>query len=33
MYLLAMLILLGARILDFWRGSTKGSPIDADEYM
>ncbi|UCH83933.1 MAG: YihY/virulence factor BrkB family protein [Candidatus Latescibacterota bacterium] len=33
MYLLAMLILLGARILDFWRGSAKGSPIDADEYM
>lgn len=33
MYLLAMLILLGARILDFWRGSTKSSPIDADEYM
>ncbi|UCG53464.1 MAG: YihY/virulence factor BrkB family protein [Candidatus Latescibacterota bacterium] len=33
MYLLAILILLGARILDFWRGSSVGSPTDADEYM
>ncbi len=33
MYLLAILILLGARILDFWRGAPEGAASDADEYM
>ena len=33
MYLLAFLILLGARILDFWRGSPQKPPPDADEYI
>lgn len=33
MYLLAMLILLGARILDFWRGGEGPSAMDADEAM
>jgi membrane protein len=33
MYVLALLILLGARILDFWRGTDEASPIDADERM
>jgi membrane protein len=33
MYLLAFLILLGARILDFWRGSPRKPPTDADEYI
>jgi YihY family inner membrane protein len=33
MYLLAILILLGARILDFWRGSPEGAPPETDEYM
>jgi membrane protein len=32
MYLLAFLILLGARILDFWRGTPRPTPTDADEY-
>jgi membrane protein len=33
MYLLSILILLGARILDFWRGSPEGAPPETDEYM
>jgi len=33
MYLLAMLILLGARILDFWRGGEGPSELNADESM
>ena len=31
MYLLAFLILLGARILDFWRGGPPEPPADANE--
>lgn len=33
MYLLGLLILLGARILDFWRGAPERPPADIDEYM
>jgi membrane protein len=33
MYLLGLLILLGARILDFWRGTPDPPPTDIDEYM
>ncbi len=32
MYVLAFLILLGARILDFWRGTPQATPTEADEY-